>query len=580
MGTRKTKVDGGSATWGLVALPIVAAGILTMVLGHPVYGTNDDWSLATLISGGYSGQRETAVPFMGPLSVGVLHLAYAGTTSLPWYGIWIGGLGTLGVIALAVGSVAGRRTPPFLPLLVTATILGVAFEVWFIMVPTFTTAACILVAGGMLMLAAALPTADLPARKGCAVFAGTLIGVGVTLRSDVAVAALLVPVPYVFAAALRALRRGEYRALLVVALGAALPCAALSITSLALGPALRQDVAWPRFAEANALRGTMHSTARGPLLPTVYKELGWSLARLELFGMSSQPDVTALAPHELRRAVDATAAGGGLTSTLRAKPADVVSATIWPALKDVAALAAIASLLGLAALGCCAGAGWPRGPTTTFVCQLLWAVLLLYGIAAALRLPERFLAPVLVSLSAVWIAVLAGVVAETRAPTTRLISRYALFGVATIVSTGFFLTSGPVARTQRAEIATTYRSAQLSDLGRRHQDITIIAAAGYLTGEAQTPFKRLDVREERLRSVDLGWPTESPGWRRRVIRLGLAPDALLPAIASDPNVAWLSNAQIASSLNSYLHEQGLLEGDELCEFEPFLWRPCRPKATA
>lgn len=574
MGTNKTRLEGGNATWGLVALPIVVAGILAMVLGHPVYGTNDDWSLATLISGGYSGQRETAVPFMGPLSVGVLHLAYAASASVPWYGIWIGGLGTLGVVALAVGSVPRRRTPATLPLLVTATTAGALFEVWFIMVPTFTAAACILVSAGMLLLVAALPAADLPAHKSLAVLAGILIGVGVTLRTDVAVAALLIPVPYVIAAVVRVLRRGERRAVWVVALGAGLPCAALSITNLALGPPLRQDAAWPRFAEANALRGAMHSTARGPLLPVVREQIGWSLARLDLFGMSSQPDVRALSPAELRRAVDATADGASLSGTLKAKPSAVVSSTIWPAMRDIAPLALIAGLLVLAALVGCAGAGWPRGPTAALACQLLWAALLIYGIAAALRLPERFLAPVLVALSGVWIAILAWVVGETRAPVARLVSRYTLLGVCAVFCTAFFLTSGPLARAERAEIATIYRSSQVSDIGRRHGDITIIAAAGYLTGESQTPFRRLNVGEERLRSVDLGWPTESPGWRRRVLRLGLDPERLLPAIANDPSVAWVSNAQIANSLTTYLHEQGLLAGDQLCEFELFLWRPC------
>lgn len=525
--------------------------------GEPFFVANDDVTMQAFSNGDYTGAVAGRLVHVNAVAGKTLALLFSRFPSVPWYslnlwGAWITTFSC--ALFLAVAGPARQRATR-LALALCATGLAVPTAA---LQPTFTSAALALGAAGLLMLAAA------STRRG--VMAWTAAGIGVLacvaasmIRWDSFLGIVLGFLPVWFAVATRAGPRRSAVALatLFVAVGG----------FYLVDRSLYADGAWrdyDSFRQAHKALFRDNQLRPSEELRNTLRTVGWSTGDAALFKRFVYADPDVFTSDALRTLEDT------LPRRRAAEPSQIFRTAVAPYSEFAVLLVAIV----VVNMGRCRRALhrlWLAG-------SLVWFLAICGYLTMYVRFPTRMATPFwacAVVIAAVVPDALAGADGLRRAivvsaPRARIATLSATTLVLVAVSANALhraTSIGDAAREERATLAT-----DLETLRRVDPDGVFIGPGGSLPTRGADPWRSATPFRE-IAYVELGWPTFSPHFERRLASLGI--DDLYEHLAFEPGFYFLGRETLVTRFQQSLrdHHGWEVTFDPLAELHDgyFVW---------
>ncbi|HSQ37563.1 MAG TPA: hypothetical protein VLS92_06710 [Acidimicrobiia bacterium] len=367
----------------LWALALSAAMVVVFILTlSPGYETNDDVGMQAMVDG-TMGEHSPHLVFTNVLIGLVLSTLYRAVDWFPWYGLYLylahfACLLTVVYVALAV-----PRGRLWVRLLSLAAVVAV-FHLPMWMALQFTSTSMLLAASGVMLSLAVAQQGT--ARWGAIVAAGAMVGFSSWIRWPSLWAVALIALP----AVALTIRRIPWRRAAVLA-GTAI--AVLLAGSIAQAAYYAGKPDWQAYFALNERRNHIqHASGLSGLDPAVLDEVGWSRNDLEILDNFFFADETVHEAGDLEVIADALPIAFRPAEAVRAVAAQVGG---W---LGGARLAVVVALAALAWVG-----GGRRAGALVLVTSAA-ALAVAFGVAGALKLPDRVGVPMLAVLPLLFLA--------------------------------------------------------------------------------------------------------------------------------------------------------------------------------
>lgn len=471
------------------------------------YLTNDDVTMVSFLNGDYTGQGDVHLIVSTVFPGKALTTLYGAMPAFPWYTIVLTGCWILTwscAFRALWRSRHGRGAPMAL----------LSFAALLVVVPTtallvsFTPAAIAVSTAGLVVLALAAVTEG--RRAGALAIAGVLaLAVGGSLRSQATIAIGIAFLPAWAAIA----HRAGWRRAGVVAIGVVALTFGITASDRAL---YERDEGWAAFLdfreEHRQVGGSQRLTPT-PELQSTLDEFGWTDNDLYLFSQFAYADAEVYTPEAVKAIREAT------SYLDRKPPMGEIARSLFDSQARVVAPTVFLVLLAVAG-----SPSWSR--RLLLLASAAWFLAVLAGLSAFIRLPFHLAMPMWAA-AAIVVATVPPLLAQdsTAVPydaTARMRNRRQLglgaaaLAVALSVGVSVASTLDRTATELNTRLERELRTLQFLD----PQGVFVATGLAVMTPgmdplDPETPFGRIQL-------VELGWPTFTPLFERRVRQFALS----------------------------------------------------------
>jgi hypothetical protein len=239
--------------------------VIFLAYATPIYETDDDLEMQFIASGFYTGHPDAHLVFINILIGWVLKFLYGSWAVCNWYFIFLIAVHYAALTAIAF-LVISRRGGWLFTLLYIGFFLIV--EMRILLHLQFTTTAFLAGTAGLLLLVDGLLPAH-PVNWSKVIIGIFFFSLMCMIREEVALLYGAIAAPFI----LERLGLNGWKRLL----GAALACVAIFVSLQGLNHwAYQKDSAWAEFSEYNDVRGQIHGTPLGLLVPKAAPVVGWT----------------------------------------------------------------------------------------------------------------------------------------------------------------------------------------------------------------------------------------------------------------------------------------------------------------
>lgn len=542
-----------------LALSISALGLILLlvfaVTGASTYGQNDDWGMAAIMSGGFGNPGgDYTVPFIGPVLAVTFWFMSGLVPGVGWYGLFVACL-AITAIAVLVSLTSETAPEPLGMRFAASAMIGFSAMMWVLLQPTFTVAAVL--AGGAAGLLACRSLGNV--RPLPPLLLAAILGVlGAWLRFEAAALGILVVLPTMIITTIRnrptRTNLATLLAVSVVALGV------LFGGNWLAGQQQNQDPVWVTYSNWDSARGALFGTPAMAALGGRLEQAGWSELDYQSFINALFLDQQTPSLAEMQQALVVTA-----DTRISLSPSNAVTLISRgvPQIFSGNVLVLPGALMVFGALllvifypNYYAKTGWALLPAVAV--QSFWNFLVLALVAGASRVPDRILLPTF--FLTVWAALSMSVDNPRRLGTSASDWRKSLAVVGLAICALGVMILGQDSPAGAVRILQTNRA----DLSwRQTMDQHIAASAAPATysclnggDNQQSPYSGL--RSSSVPSLYFGWGVGSPAWRRAAETIGVDPDNLAEAFATNRLAIWcyLPNARV---IERYVQQNGYPE---------------------
>ena len=528
------------------------------LFGNPIYGTTDDNILSGLVSGTYTGERETRLIFIRPI---IGYFMFVGQTLTPGFQFYSVFLLILIIVAISMyGNILSRSVKSRKAQLILNLfwfILAVPTVIWFTLTPTYTATSIIVTSFSLLSLTVLITSKD-TFSKYEVFFTSLLLSLGLLIRPEGALGALILISPTI----IYFIYQKKYidKKLISYAILIVMIFIAIDLNLQSKG----NTGEWKIYDNWNSYRHQIqHRVAEDSLLD-LREDIRWSIPEYHLFMDLAFGDEDVFNSTWIKPAFDSTKSTRGISG--------VLNANIDKTLKDLIILllnyyqVLMFQVIFMFWIFINKSRPWLEKLS---ILILSWIPILagIYFTVATLHTPERSMYPILL-LPAILSLVLWSI-KEYPSNTRVDVITYSVASFFAIISIIF--SDNGISN----EIKTNFKNKESADrialsMKKYSKDAVFIGPGNTEIYDVSNPY--FDPAQSiRPKMITVGnWDTFSPHWYKRNRLLGVGERSVYKALFQENNY-WLSNQfpDTAYMVELFMKENGfpMINRENVFEFQ-------------
>lgn len=528
------------------------------LFGNPIYGTTDDNILSGLVSGTYTGERETRLIFIRPI---IGYFMFVGQTITPGFQFYSIFLLILIIVAISMyGNILSRSVKSRKAQLILNLfwfILAVPTVIWFTLTPTYTATSIIVTSFSLLSLTVLITSKDIFSNYEV-FFTSLLLSLGLLIRPEGALGALILISPTIIYFVYQ--KKYIDKKLISYAILIVMIFIAIDLNLQSKG----NTEEWKIYDNWNSYRHQIqHRVAEDSLLD-LREDISWSIPEYHLFMDLAFGDEDVFNSTWIKPAFDSTKSTRGISG--------VLNANIDKTLKDLIILllnyyqVLIFQVIFMFWIFVNKSRPWLEKLS---ILILSWIPILagIYFTVATLHTPERSMYPILL-LPAILSLVLWSI-KEYPSNTRVDVITYSVAGFFAIISIIF--SDNGISN----EIKTNFKNKESADrialsMKKYSKDAVFIGPGNTEIYDVSNPY--FDPAQSiRPKMITVGnWDTFSPHWYKRNRLLGVGERSVYKALFQENNY-WLSNQfpDTAYMVELFMKENGfpMINRENVFEFQ-------------
>ena len=528
------------------------------LFGNPIYGTTDDNILSGLVSGTYTGERETRLIFIRPI---IGYFMFVGQTITPGFQFYSIFLLILIIVAISMyGNILSRSVKSRKAQLILNLfwfILAVPTVIWFTLTPTYTATSIIVTSFSLLSLTVLITSKDIFSKYEV-FFTSLLLSLGLLIRPEGALGTLILISPTIIYFVYQ--KKYIDKKLISYAILIVMIFIAIDLNLQSKG----NTEEWKIYDNWNSYRHQIqHRVAEDSLLD-LREDISWSIPEYHLFMDLAFGDEDVFNSTWIKPAFDSTKSTRGISG--------VLNANIDKTLKDLIILllnyyqVLIFQVIFMFWIFVNKSRPWLEKLS---ILILSWIPILagIYFTVATLHTPERSMYPILL-LPAILSLVLWSI--KEYPSNTRIdVITYSVASFFAIISIIF--SDNGISN----EIKTNFKNKESADrlalsMKKYSKDAVFIGPGNTEIYDVSNPY--FDPAQSiRPKMITVGnWDTFSPHWYKRNRLLGVGGRSVYKALFQENNY-WLSNQfpDTAYMVELFMKENGfpMINRENVFEFQ-------------
>lgn len=528
------------------------------LFGNPIYGTTDDNILSGLVSGTYTGERETRLIFIRPI---IGYFMFVGQTITPGFQFYSIFLLILIIVAISMyGNILSRSVKSRKAQLILNLfwfILAVPTVIWFTLTPTYTATSIIVTSFSLLSLTVLITSKDIFSKYEV-FFTSLLLSLGLLIRPEGALGALILISPTIIYFVYQ--KKYIDKKLISYAILIVMIFIAIDLNLQSKG----NTEEWKIYDNWNSYRHQIQHRAAEDSLLDLREDISWSIPEYHLFMDLAFGDEDVFNSTWIKPAFDSTKSTRGISG--------VLNANIDKTLKDLIILllnyyqVLIFQVIFMFWIFVNKSRPWLEKLS---ILILSWIPILagIYFTVATLHTPERSMYPILL-LPAILSLVLWSI-KEYPSNTRVDVITYSVASFFAIIS--IILSDNGISN----EIKTNFKNKESADrlalsMKKYSKDAVFIGPGNTEIYDVSNPY--FDPAQSiRPKMITVGnWDTFSPHWYKRNRLLGVGGRSVYKALFQENNY-WLSNQfpDTAYMVELFMKENGfpLINRENVFEFQ-------------
>lgn len=518
-----------------------------ILFANPIYGTTDDYILSSFVDGSYTGSFEKVSIFIEPLVSVLLFVLQNLIHGINFYSLFMLSIVTISLAFF--GSIISRIKSSVLLEIIWLN-LSIALLIWFILRPTYTSAAWL---GSFINLLSLMIITNSRfknhATNSLIVFLALLFGLSYLIRPESGNGVLLILVIFLIGKFIYEIKtkttNNKAYIIIFVTLGI------VYVANLLLSQSLKNEE-WQNYNSWNSMRHQIQQRLSEDVLLDLRTEINWTIPEYHMFMNLSFGDEKVFNSKWLEPAFNATSDTRGFKALLNSDSKFIISKFIdtFNDYKITIFLNIFFLLLIISIFK------FSHKDYIVFVLSIFITGIVVVYISVTLHTPARIIIPLL--LTPVFLTITSLLMGSINLRSEYFKSKSFIFIIIAFSIAIQMKVFQDLNLENKKEISKANSINKF--LMNFNASAIYVGPVGVETYHLKSPYKKQDFNDSPKMFIAGNWETFSPHWFERMKTLGLTKNSLYDNLF-DQNVYWISYSipDNAYLLELYLREKSSLE---------------------